>query len=181
MNTEDIIHLLKVPRNLTTVIYELGSGFLSCSSCSFKAIWEALVPQAYSLENLWLGYENSNSIDFLDEIDNTTPIPSFACFKKLKVLKIATDFLFGSEHRVSERAEDVDASDERYLNDTTHRHLTDLFPQSLETFHILYYKDHIYHTPKALADLLANKSRNVPKLGKLVIEGFFREDEELGR
>ena len=182
LSTEDITQLLKVPQNLTAFIYELGSGHLSYTGYNFKAIREALVPQAHSLENLWLGYEKRYGICFLDEIDDTTPIPSFASFNKLKTLKIATVFLFGSEGHLSGRAEEeVDVSGERYWNDTTRRRLVSLFPQSLETLHILHYEDHTYHTPKALADLLVNKSQNVPKLNKLVIEGIFKNKRNLGR
>lgn len=139
---------------------------------------EGLERHKNTLENLTLdyGYEGIEWLD--DDIDVTTPMASFKDFSKLRRLRIAPDFIFGTD---SEKA-----------NGHPERYLLDLLPPSLEVLHIKHGNDFGYLIDpsdfdagikwevffQALRMVLSNRDRSLPSLRQIVLDTIMERIEE---
>ena len=157
MNKPDITYLLRIPKNLTTFIYDLGSGHLSYCDITPEDIFNALAPQEHCLENLWIDYNQRFEEEWMADYDSdsTDPGGSFSRFECLKVLKIAAVFLFGGLEN----------------KNATGRQLADLLPDTLHTLHVNNCDDNFPGTLHTLEELILHKSDYVPELKKLVLKG----------
>ncbi|MCJ1293360.1 hypothetical protein MMC34_004914 [Xylographa carneopallida] len=170
LHKRDLANMLRAPKALQTFIYQVGTGYLSECGRDFQASVSALAPQAQCLENLWLDFEPRYSSYWDSTIDDTTPIRSFAHFEHLKVLKVATVFIFGDKNFSISRHED-------WVRSMTYG-LTGKFPRSLEALHLLHCEDNFEHVLLAHEDMLDHKERDLPRLSKLVLEGPILEAKE---
>lgn len=157
MNQPDITHLLRIPKALTTFIYDLGSGHLSYCDVVPQDIFDALVTQEHCLENLWLDYNQRFEEEWMSDYDTDSNLPrgSFSRFKCLQVLRIAAMFLFGGQGN----------------NDATGRELADLLPTTLHTLHVSNCDDNFPSTLHTLEELILHKDDYVPELRTIVLKG----------
>ncbi|MCJ1385323.1 hypothetical protein MMC17_008445 [Xylographa soralifera] len=170
LHDQGLVNMLRAPKALKTFIYEVGSGHLSYCRMNFGAAVSALAPQVHYLENLWLDFESTYRPYWDDEVDDTTPIPSFTQFENLKVLKVAIVFIFGNEI--------CSSSDNKVRKQSELHGLTGKFPRSLETLHLLHCEDNLELVLLALEHMLKYKERDVPRLSKLVFEGPFYDEQK---
>ncbi|MCJ1391306.1 hypothetical protein MMC18_004169 [Xylographa bjoerkii] len=168
LHERDLTHMLRAPKALKTFIYEVGWGHVSYCDMNFRAIGSALAPHVHCLENLWLDFEDRFGPEWHHEMDDTTPIPSFTQFEKVKVLKVAIVFILGNK----------EFSNQKDWKQSELHGLTGKFPWSLETLHLLHCEDNFELVLLALGDMLEHKERDVPGLSKLVLEGSIRKAKE---
>ena len=118
LNSRAVVDLLQVPTALKTFIYEVtpmtpGSNVLNIN------INRAMEYQMSSLENILLDY-----VPWIEELKRSPQfcyaklMPSFANFKKLRTLRIASPFLFGSIQRL--RQEGKGPTRTNFARDTTY-------------------------------------------------------------
>jgi len=159
-----LTHLLKAPKALLTFKYEIGRANLSVGGVNSKGIIKALEPQEGSLENLWLDsehalYRGSQRVTYYEvDFDNRgpddlIPVPSLSNFQNLKVLRIATVFIFGL-HKGSGTGG-----------------FTEVLPSTLEILHISHWELHLSDVLSKLEDLLFKKGQHVPKLHHILLQG----------
>jgi len=176
LNDENIVNVLRAPKALHTFIYELGGGHLAYCLPKFAAIRNALTPQQHCLENLWLDYEQRYGYIDYEYMVGGDPMAPFAEFAALKVLRIATIYLFG-------KVEDDDEADGiSCWNRKAKRRLTGLFPMALEKLWLCHAGDHLpaksTHLFTALQDLITHKVESNPRLREITIEGSISEHKD---
>lgn len=157
LNGPDITHLLRIPKALTTFIYDIGSDHLSFCSVNPQDIWNALAPHQHCLENLWFDYNQRYEEEWHQEFDtdNDAPGASLSCFKNLQILRIAAIFLFGGQRN----------------KDATGDELADFLPKTLQTLHVTPCEDNFGGTLRTLEELLFHKKDYLPELKNIVLKG----------
>ena len=150
LNMADLANLLRVPIALKTFIYDLAPDAYNPEfRISFRRMHKALESQMDSLENIWLdsglAYWNS---PWLPERDDLAPMPSFANFKNLKVLRIGSTFIFNTNHD---------------------RQLGPLLPRRLHVLHLTHGGHE--NISSAIEELILQKDEHTPLLNKVVQEG----------
>ena len=126
----------------------------------------------------------------------------FESFQKLKILRIQTIYVFGTEVDGYEQDdEDLDIGDDGWdlegdgneneqefkethikdtnWNDTSRRRFISFFPSTLEILHFTHCQEHLPRLLLALEDLLLYKSEQVPALSQLILEGDLYGEKEL--
>ena len=160
LNSQAVVDLLQVPIALKTLIYEVTPETLDSSILNVN-IYRAMEYQMSSLENIWLDCVpwNEELVRFL-QFDDAKPMPSLANFKNLRVLRIASPFLFGSIRRL--RQEGKGYSDL----------LVSLLPEGLHILHITRCDHHVKLIERPLEFLLLRLPNNT-HLRKIIIEHPF--------
>lgn len=100
LNSQAVVDLLRVPNALKNFIYEVTPETPDSSILNVN-IYRAMEYQMSSLENIWLDCVpwNEELVRFT-QFDDAKPMPSLANFKNLRVMRIASPFLFGSLRRL---------------------------------------------------------------------------------
>lgn len=175
-NEGDIKALLCAPKELRTFIYQIGWGHLSYCSTSFLALREGLEAQKETLEDLWLDFGH-DGIEWINDVDNTTPFASFKDFPKLRRLRTAPDFVLGVIAEEGGRR---------------HHRLLDLLPPTLEILHITHGEDfgqllegggpddNTETLYKAIEHLLEHIDPLLPSLQKIVFDSSYSKIKEDG-
>jgi hypothetical protein len=91
-------HILCLPKALKTFIYVIGeqrTNYIArAPPISYRSVWRALESQKDSLEQIWIDYPHDYEFDEMST-RQTLPMGSFASFKKLRRLRIASTYVFG--------------------------------------------------------------------------------------
>ncbi|KAI9709442.1 MAG: hypothetical protein M1820_003202 [Bogoriella megaspora] len=155
LSGSDIIGTLKVCKALSSFCYEMAIDDASNTGVDFPGLREALALHKESLQDLWLDIGPEDP-EWDDQVDNTTPMKSFADFKALKRVKIALVYLSGifSENEP-----------ENWANV-----LVEKLPPQIEHVQILRCQDGPEIVPKALEMLIVQKDGKFQGLQRLVIE-----------
>lgn len=168
LNVGDTKTLLSIPKRLKTFIYEVSGGHLSYCSVSFPALRDALEVHKDTLEDLWIDIVH-DGILWVEEMDDTLPFTSLQNFSRLRRLRIAPDFVFGTQ------SEGVDRRHDR------NKRLLDLLPPSIEVLHITHgdeygimldgfrAEDNLSTVYDGLELVLSNKSA-LPLLQKIILD-----------
>ena len=100
LNSQAMVDLLQVPTALKTFIYEV-TPMTPISNVLNIDIHRSMEYQMSSLENIWLDYVpwNEGLVRF-PQFRYAKPMPSLANFNNLRILRIASPFLFGSIRRL---------------------------------------------------------------------------------
>ena len=156
-----VVDLLQVPVALKTFVYEVTPAtppHTPNSSILNVNIYKAMEYQMKSLENIWLDCVpwDEELVEF-SQFDDARPMPSFANFKNLRVLRIASPFLFGSIQRL--RQEGKGYADL----------LVSLLPERLRILHITRCDHHVRLIEIPLEFLLL-RLPNATHLRKIIIE-----------
>ena len=148
IKNNDVRDIFRVPRTLKTFIYSVGWGHLSEHGVSLPLLYEGLQQHRETLENLWLDTPDGD-IEWLPDIDDTSPLGSFRDFTKLKRLRLAAVFIFDQNY--------VDFTDEE--EDQLTNALVNLVPPNLETLHISHCEEYPYFLASALKRLRVHPDR----------------------
>ena len=158
LNSQAVADLLQVPIALNTFIYEVFPETPDSSSLNVN-ICRGMEYQMRSLENIWLDCVpwNEEFVRF-PQFDDAKPMPSLANFKNLRVLRIASPFLFGSIRRLWREGKGKGYSDL----------LASLLPERLHILHITRCDHHIKLIENPLEFLLL-RLPNTIHLRKIII------------
>ena len=157
LNSQTLTDLLRVPTALKTFIYEVNPKTPDSNVLNMN-IYKAMEHQMSSLENIWLDCVPCNEelrrfLQFL----NAGPVPSFANSNKLKILRIASPFLFGCYYRQEEEGKANLLAP-----------LAPLLPESVKTLHITPC-NHNYPSVCADLEVLLVGLTNTTRLSKIGI------------
>ncbi|MCJ1268912.1 hypothetical protein MMC22_008800 [Lobaria immixta] len=145
LSTADLSHILRAPKALKSLFYELSLPV----HLDFTEVRHALAPQKNYLESIHLDCSqlyDEHRILFM-------PMASFIGFNSLKVFKIAAPCIETTE------------------NGAKRDSLINFFPPSLEILHLTRLRSCFGSVVEALEHLLGRKSpREVPSLKKLILE-----------
>lgn len=159
VKSQTLVDILWVPAALKSFIYEVIAK-MTDSSVFNITIYRAMEHQMSSLENIWLDCVpwNEDLLRF-HQFGNARPMPSFANFKNLRTLRIASPFLFGNitlQQRERKAYRDL---------------LAPLLPESLTTLHIT----RCDYNPTFICnetEFLLVRLTNTTHLSKIILEGL---------
>ncbi|KAL9090312.1 MAG: hypothetical protein Q9165_005345 [Trypethelium subeluteriae] len=158
LSTGDFARMMRAPKALTSFCYEVGWGHLSYAACRFPEMRAELDRHKTTLRDLWLDYV-PDGIEWLtegDDIDDTTPMKSFAEFSALRRIKIGMAMMFG---------EDAEEDMPGYQN-----RLVEALPAQIEYVKITRAEDSPDVIVGALENLILQKGGKFPELRHLEIE-----------
>ena len=157
LNSQAVVDLLQVPIALKTFIYEVNPKTPDSSILNIN-IYRAMEYQKSSLENIWLDCVPwDEELVRFPQFLGAESMPSFANFNNLRILRIASPFLFGDIRRL--RLERKGYSDL----------LASLLPERLHTLHITRCDYHPGLIEEPLEFLLL-RLPNTTHLRKIIIE-----------
>lgn len=157
LNSQAVLDLLQVPIALKTFIYEITPKTPDSSILNVN-IYRAMEYQMNSLENLWLDCVlwDEELVRF-PQFRNAESMPSFANFNNLRILRIASPFLFGDIRRLMREGKGYSDLLARVL------------PDRLHTLHITRCDHHVKLIQTPLEFLLLRLSIT-PHLRKIILE-----------
>ena len=169
----DMDHVLRIPKGLTTFLFNMGVGHQSYAPVDYKALRAALDQHRDTLETLWLGNMRCAYEEYFDD-ELVEPFASFAPFTKLKRLGLASIYLFGCQE--DEDMDDEDSGEEDGTprwNSGARRRLRGFLSPNLEVLSIFFIEwNGGTHLIKALTDLMLDRPAS---LQALRLEGTFRD------
>ncbi|KAI9662229.1 MAG: hypothetical protein M1821_008395 [Bathelium mastoideum] len=152
-SSSDMDSILKSCKALTSFCYEMGVG--PFCRASLPALRESLEFHKDTLQDLWLDFTTFGS-HWMNDVDDTRAMRSFANFSALKRVKIAMVYLFG----------EYPEGEIEYLQNV----LVDKLPPQIEYVRILHCEDGPAVIAEALDMLIVQKESKFQNLKKLSIE-----------
>ena len=155
MSSQIVMDVLRVPAALKIFIYEVIPKNTSSTVFNINT-HRAMEHQMSSLEKIWLDCVPwDEELKRFYQFNHAKPMPSFANFKNLRTLRIASPFLFGSiALQQGDGGTDL---------------LAPLLPDSLDTLHITRC-DHVFDFVCKELKLLLERLTNTTHLSKIIIE-----------
>ena len=161
INMTDWNNMLQACQNLRTLIYAMGSAWVSFCEHDLQDIYKGIVNVKETVENLWLEFD----MLALQPNERLEPLPPISDFMKLRNIRMDMPVLFGQVGQEGE-AEPI--------NDLASR-----LPPSLQTLYIAQTPvEQVEHLWKVLGHLFTQKEALLPELRYLAVEPFSIEDSE---
>ena len=168
LHRHDMDHAVRIPKGLTTFLFNMGVGHQSYAPVDYTALRQALDQHQDTLETLWVGNMRCAYEEYFED-EVIEPFASFANFPKLKRLGLASIYLFGYNRDHDMAGNDEDSEDEdgppKKWDDGPRRRLRGFLPPNLEILSIVFiHWQGGAHLIKALTDLILDRPASLKAL-----------------